>query len=168
MKNRLLNRTWISPLTSVTFLVVGITGILLAFHVKNGGIMALHEWIGYAFALVGVIHLVVNWRSFVNLFRQRSALLAVTMGVVLSLAVMAAGSSGGKPGKGNPLMQAFDLNGNGVIDANEVTAASASLARLDANGDGIISMDELMARHGGNGKDSTDHGNRPAIPASPP
>ena len=86
MKSRLLNRTWISPITSVTFLVVGVTGILMAFHVKNGGIKALHEWIGYAFTLAAVIHLVVNWRSFLSHFRERSAILAVCGGIILSLA----------------------------------------------------------------------------------
>jgi len=148
MKNRLLNRTWISPLTAVTFLVVGITGILMAFHIKNGSIHALHEWIGYAFSLVGVIHLIVNWRAFTLQFRQRSALLAVFAGIILSLAVMHAGSNagGGKPGKANPLIQAFDVNGNGVIDAEEISEATDSLKRLDTNKDGNISTEEVMPR----------------------
>ena len=163
MKNRLLDRTWISPLAFITFLVVGITGILLAFHVKSGGIKALHEWIGYAFSLVGVIHLVVNWKSFVLRFRERSALVAVVAGVILSLTVMVAGSNGGgKRGGGNPAIQAFDLNGNGVIDADEVTAAPASLARLDANRDGVISVDEIMSVKGCKGAGPAGHGERHA------
>lgn len=152
MKDRLLNRTWISPLTSVTFLVVGITGILLAFHVKSGGIKALHEWIGYAFALAGIIHLAVNWRAFTVHFRQRSAILAVVAGIILSLAVLFAGGAGGKSGGANPVVRACDLNGNGVIDADEVAVAATSLARLDADGDGAITAQELMSGKGGAGR----------------
>jgi len=149
MKSRLLNRTWISPLTAVTFLVVGITGILMAFHVKNGGIHALHEWIGYAFSLVGVIHLIVNWRAFMLQFRERSALLAVFAGIILSLAVLhAGGDSSGRPGRANPFVQAFDLNGNGVIDADEVSDAAVALNRLDTNSDGKISVEEAMSKGG--------------------
>jgi hypothetical protein len=159
MKDRLLNRTWISPLTSVTFLVVGITGILLAFHVKSGGIKALHEWIGYAFALAGIIHLVINWRAFLAHFRQRSAILAVLAGIVLSLAVLFAGGAGGKSGRANPLLQACDLNGNGIIDADEVSVAATSLGRLDANGDGAITTEELMAGRNGADKGPGKGGN---------
>ncbi len=163
MRHRLLNRTWISPLTSVTFLTVAITGILMAFHVKSGGIKAVHEWIGYAFSLMGVIHLVVNWKSFVLLFRERSALLAVLAGVILSLAVLFAGGTGaGKAGRRHPLIQAFDLNGNGTIDADEIAAASASLNRLDANGDGRIAIEEIVTGNGEKVRRRGGHGNRPA------
>jgi hypothetical protein len=160
MKNRLLNRTWISPLTAVTFLVVGITGILMAFHVKNGSVKALHEWIGYAFSLVGVIHLVVNWRTFTLQFRQRPALVAVLAGIILSLSVLFAGGNGsGKPGRANPFIQAFDLNGNGVIDSDEVSVAAISLNRLDANRDGTISIEEAMSKGGRMAKGPAGSGN---------
>lgn len=164
MKNRLLNRTWISPLTSVTFLVVGITGILLAFHVKSGGVKALHEWIGYAFALAGIIHLGVNWRAFTVHFRQRSAILAVFAGIILSLAVLFAGGAGGKPGRVNPLVRACDLNGNGIIDADEVALAATSLCRLDANGDGAITAEELMSGKGGAEQAPRTSGSPPPAP----
>ncbi|MCE5312590.1 MAG: DUF4405 domain-containing protein, partial [Nitrospiraceae bacterium] len=49
MKKKLLNRTWISPLTAITFVVITITGLLMTIHIKNGGIKTLHEWLGYAF-----------------------------------------------------------------------------------------------------------------------
>jgi hypothetical protein len=156
MKNRLFNRTWISPLTSVTFLVVGVTGILLAFHVKSGGIKALHEWIGYAFALAGIIHLAVNWRTFLVHFRQRSAVVALVAAVILSLAVLYAGEGRGGSGRANPLLQACDRNGNGIIDADEVAVAATSLGRLDANRDGAITAEELMAKRGAPGR-GADH-----------
>lgn len=148
MKKMFSDRTWISPITSMTFLVVGITGILLAFHIKNGGIKALHEWIGYAFTLAGFVHLAINWKVFILYFRKRSAILAAVTSIILSLTVFYIGGSGSNQQKAHPLIQAFDLNRNGVIDADEIFSATASLNKLDANKDGIISVEEFMSKGG--------------------
>ena len=57
-----------------------------------------------------------------------------------------------------PVIAALDANGDGVIDAVEISNAAAALARLDTNGDGNLSMDELRPARpeGGPG----DRGNR--------
>lgn len=46
-----------------------------------------------------------------------------------------------------PLVAALDLNGDGVIDADEIAAASTSLKTLDKNGDGKLTPDELRPKH---------------------
>ena len=59
---------------------------------------------------------------------------------------------GGRPGLGrngphppqSALMQALDLNHDGVIDAYEIAHASAALRTLDRNGDDKLTPDELM------------------------
>lgn len=43
-----------------------------------------------------------------------------------------------------PIDKALDLNGDGIISADEIAKASASLLTLDKNGDGKLTMDELM------------------------
>lgn len=43
----------------------------------------------------------------------------------------------------NPLIAALDVNGDGVIDAQEIANASAALKTLDKNGDGKLTRDEL-------------------------
>ena len=43
----------------------------------------------------------------------------------------------------SPLMEALDTNRDGVIDADELKNASASLLKLDKNGDGKLTQDEL-------------------------
>ncbi|HTI70868.1 MAG TPA: EF-hand domain-containing protein [Candidatus Limnocylindria bacterium] len=64
------------------------------------------------------------------------------------------GGSGGERGPGgpgkmgsqrppNPVIEALDLNHDGVIDADEIAQASASLKKLDKNGDGKLTPDEL-------------------------
>ncbi len=67
------------------------------------------------------------------------------------------GQGGGFGGEGfrppmHPLEQALDANGDGVIDAKELSNAAAALKRLDKNGDGRLTEDEYRpARPGGSG-----------------
>jgi hypothetical protein len=42
-----------------------------------------------------------------------------------------------------PIIAALDANGDGIIDAVEISNAAAVLTKLDVNGDGNLSMDEL-------------------------
>lgn len=53
------------------------------------------------------------------------------------------GPEGGRPRMVSPLMEALDTNRDGVIDADELKNASASLLKLDKNGDGKLTQDEL-------------------------
>ena len=43
----------------------------------------------------------------------------------------------------NPLMEALDTNHDGVLSADEIASAAASLKKLDKNGDGQLTQDEL-------------------------
>lgn len=47
-----------------------------------------------------------------------------------------------KMGPISPILKALDLNGNGILEANEIAAAPQSLLKLDANGDGRLTPDE--------------------------
>jgi len=56
------------------------------------------------------------------------------------------GGPGGRMGHRpppSPLMEALDVNHDGVIDSNEIANASAELKTLDKNGDGQLTQDEL-------------------------
>ena len=60
-----------------------------------------------------------------------------------------AGPRAGGPPRGgggmmSPLMRALDKNADGVIDAEEIESATATLKALDKNGDGKLTADELM------------------------
>ncbi|QOX77673.1 DUF4405 domain-containing protein [Trichlorobacter lovleyi] len=138
------HRTMLSPLVLTTFLVVGISGVLLAFHVKISGIKALHEWIGYAFMAAGILHLAVNWRTFASYVRQRASLMAITAGLVISLFTLYAGAAL-SPQKSHPLIQVFDQDRNGELDADEIADATITLQKMDNNRDGSVSLSELMA-----------------------
>jgi Ca2+-binding EF-hand superfamily protein len=50
-----------------------------------------------------------------------------------------------------PIIEALDLNKDGVIDADEIAKASQSLKTLDKNGDGKLTQDEFMPKRFGRG-----------------
>jgi len=156
MKKSFLSRTWISPLVAVAFGIIGVTGLLLFFHVKSGSIVTLHEWFGWAFVLAGAVHVLLNWRTLASYLRCRSALIALTLSALIVVAFTAGGASGHEAGRGRPLapvMVALDLDGNGVVEGVEITSANATLLKLDRNGDGRLSADELAPRQpGGHGE----------------
>jgi hypothetical protein len=64
-----------------------------------------------------------------------------------------------------PIIAALDTNGDGIISADEIANASASLLKLDKNGDGQLTMDELMPhRPPGDNGPGGDDGQRPPPP----
>ncbi len=58
-----------------------------------------------------------------------------------------------------PIVAALDTNGDGIISADEIANASASLLKLDKNGDGQLTIDELRPpRPPQDGGPGEDHG----------
>ena len=47
----------------------------------------------------------------------------------------------------SPFVAALDVNGDGVIDSDELTNASVTLKQLDKNGDGQLTQDEIRPPH---------------------
>ena len=50
--------------TIVTFVVVGITGVLMFFDIKSSGIKVLHEYVGMAMVIACVLHIMANLTPF--------------------------------------------------------------------------------------------------------
>jgi hypothetical protein len=74
-----------------------------------------------------------------------------------------------------PIIAALDVNGDGVIDADELANAPAALKKLDKNGDGKLTPDEFRpprpgdpGMRGGNGDSGgPPPGDGPNIPPPP-
>ena len=91
--------------------------------------------------------------------KKMVSILTVTLG--LSVLNTLAQPQGGPPRGGGregmrfampPYVQALDANGDNVIDADELTNASAALKKLDRNGDGRLTQEEYgFGRMGGPG-----------------
>lgn len=137
-------RQWATPLVVGTFLVSGVTGILMFLHLSTGLNKPAHEWIGLAMVAAVLVHLVVNWRAFTTYFKRPLGLVIMGLGVVvLGLSFVSIGG-GGTDGPGAavevmvarlstaPLTQLADLAGKdpaALLD--EVNTLGAGLTSTD-------------------------------------
>lgn len=65
-------RRWSTPGTAILSVVVGVTGIILFFHLAKGAAETIHEWVGMAFVAVAILHVVRHRGSFALLLKQRT------------------------------------------------------------------------------------------------
>lgn len=86
-------KTKLNPSLGLTFLISGVTGVLLLFHIKSGGIKFLHEWISVAFLVLCVLHLIINWKIFAA-FMKRGPVIASLVGVCLLSGLLLLGGQG--------------------------------------------------------------------------
>ena len=75
-------RTWATPLTAGSFLVMAVSGVLLFFHIGPDLNEFIHEWAGWALLAGVTAHLVLNWRPFKAYFRRPVARILMAAGVV--------------------------------------------------------------------------------------
>lgn len=82
-----LNRNYVTPFISLVFLVVGISGLLMFFHLFDGYTGVVHEILGLLFVICAIFHIILNWKALKIHFKKSvflPALLAVlTLAVVL-------------------------------------------------------------------------------------
>ncbi len=72
-----ISRSIATGSTVATFFIVGITGVLLFFHLDFGGVEFVHEWVGMAMIVACVLHIVVNFASFKKFFRGKSLFMII-------------------------------------------------------------------------------------------
>lgn len=65
-------RSLATPLTSISFLVIGIGGILLYFHFLENYVREMHEIFGLVFVVVSLFHILLNWKSMKNHFNKKT------------------------------------------------------------------------------------------------
>ena len=72
--------------TTATFLVTGVTGVLMFYHLGGPYLRTAHDWLGMAFVVAAAFHVVRNWRALVKLMRKPR-----TQVVLLLVALITAG-----------------------------------------------------------------------------
>lgn len=98
--NRIFQRSWISPVVALSFTAVSVTGVLMFFRVRGFTINSLHEWSGLAFAMTGLIHLIINWKAFLSCFRKPSGIAALIICAMLCFAFIFTQNAKEKSGPG--------------------------------------------------------------------
>jgi len=70
--------------TSLMFLVIGISGVMLYFHFYDMQVRELHETLGLVFVVATIFHIFVNWKSMKNYFSKKIFIFALIMTALLA------------------------------------------------------------------------------------
>lgn len=76
-----LNRNYVTPFISLVFLVVGLSGILLFFHLFEGYIEVVHEYLGVFFVICAIFHILLNWKA-LKIHFEKGIFMPALMGVL--------------------------------------------------------------------------------------
>ena len=109
-----LQRQWVTPLVAGSFLLMGVTGILMFFHWDTGLNKTVHEWLGWAMVVAVALHVMVNLQGFKNMFRTtlgKGILGLFTLILALSFLNLGGGEGNGGP----PFKNSVNLLSNASI-----------------------------------------------------
>lgn len=77
-----LNRNYITPFISLVFLVVGISGLLMLFHLFDGYIEVIHEILGLFFIICAIFHVILNWKA-LRIHFKKGVFIPALLGVLV-------------------------------------------------------------------------------------
>lgn len=95
-----IQRKWVTPLLTGSFILLAITGILMFFHLDSGANKLAHEWLSWLLVAAALLHVLANLPGFKLHLRSRTGQLLIGAGVlVLALSFLPIGEEGkgGKP-----------------------------------------------------------------------
>lgn len=89
----------VTAVSAALFLIVAASGVAMFFHVGEGLVKEMHEWLALVFVLAVGLHVFRNWGGMVTYFRRRTILtpLAVALVVAAAFIIPAGLSSDSKP-----------------------------------------------------------------------
>lgn len=91
-----ISRNFVTPIITLVFLVIGITGILMAFHILDGYTEMLHEVLGIAFVIFSILHILINWKSLKNHFKKKTFTTFTIVVILLSTVIAILGEGHGE------------------------------------------------------------------------
>lgn len=92
-------RSWATPLTVGSFLLIAVTGVLMFFHLETGLSKVAHEWLGWVLVVAVGAHVWLNWRAF-NIYFKRPVALSIMAGaaaLLVAALVVPTGDTGAVP-----------------------------------------------------------------------
>lgn len=138
-------RTWATPATLATSLIVGVTGVVLFFH--TGGTLSrlAHEWIGFAMLVAVAFHIVLNWRPFKLYLKRPLAQAIMLLGVVVTIATSVSLTSSDAAPRVNPGMLFSAMQGAPLSTVAEVVGKNADTLVAALNGAGYDVTDAQLS-----------------------
>src|SRR5690606_6823768 len=87
-----LNRKYVTPFISLVFLVVGLSGLLMFFHLFDGYTEVVHEYLGVFFVVCAVFHIILNWQA-LKIHFKRGVFIPALLGVLAISVTLIVGES---------------------------------------------------------------------------
>ena len=84
-----------TSLTSLVFLVVGITGVMMYFHLFTSSVKDLHEILGLLFVVAALFHVLVNFKQMKQYFSKKIFLSLAVVVTIISSGFIINSSAGG-------------------------------------------------------------------------
>jgi hypothetical protein len=90
-----IQRSWVTPITAGAFLLVGVTGVLIFFHVDSGANKFVHEWLSWVLLGGALLHTTANFSGLKNhLSTRRGQALVGIFAVALLISFAPLGEEG--------------------------------------------------------------------------
>jgi len=81
-------RSYVTPITIGSFLLLGVTGLLMFFKVRGALIIVAHEWLSPIFVVGACLHIWLNWGAVrANLSRVRGIIIVGLFAALLAFSV---------------------------------------------------------------------------------
>lgn len=116
-----------TSITTFTFIIISITGIMMFFHVLDQYTKQMHEILGLLFVLVAVFHIFFNWKAMKNYFKKKTFMFAAVLTLFISsIFIFNSSDKGEHPGHfiinsvvNAPLHQAVSILGKNMEQVNK-------------------------------------------------
>jgi hypothetical protein len=79
-----LSRNIVTPLITIVFLIVSLSGVLMFFHIFDGYTEVVHEILGLFFVIFSIFHVILNWKTLRIHFKKRIFIYATIVVAVIS------------------------------------------------------------------------------------
>lgn len=77
-------KNYATPLTSLVFLVIAFSGVMLYFKIYESYVKELHEVLGLVFVAVAILHIIANWTLMKKYFTKRAFIFCAILVVCVS------------------------------------------------------------------------------------
>ena len=130
--------------TTTTFLVIGISGVMMFFHFFDSSVKELHEILGLAFVVAAVLHVIMNWKSMKNYFSKKIFISAVIIVAVISGIFISVNSSKAENPKKLLMQKVLDAS---IIDSFKLLNGNylEATKKLESQNIRILDNDSINA-----------------------
>lgn len=128
----IINKKIATSLTSLVFLVIAVTGVLMYFHLFDKYTKSLHEIIGLVFVVFALFHVMFNFKAMKSYFKLKTFFISAAIVLIFSVVTITTTmKEGGAKGKVFDAMFQSDVNKVLVLFSDDYTEAKK---KLEENG----------------------------------